>query len=692
MVELEQWIVIQEFYNVKLVIASVLIAILGSYLALELNQKISSLGYLNKKTLLLASFILGVSVWSMHFIGMSAFSLPIHLSYNWRLMLLSMVPILATTLIVFYTLYLTTYKWWKILLSGLLLGIGISSMHYIGMKAINFEGFIQYNWTTFFLSIFVATLISFLAFWIFHSFRYIKNRGLLLSVATLLGLSVSSMHYLGMEATEFCLPVGMSSEIEDGPVSSYHMYGFIFTGIIFIILVFILAYLHLGRRALKRLAYQDLLTGLYNRHWVNKYFESRMNSSFDKNKQPILILSDVDNYKWINETFGYETGDELLQLFAHRLRECAEEKDLVIRYDGNQFLMIKDMDLDYSEEAEAKKMIDILSDSFTINDESIKVTSTLGVALPNKKDSTKKMIRSVEQALKFGKDQVRTTYTIFDEELHSEKREIEMVEALKQAVEHMDGFYLTYQPKIHLKYRSVRSAEVLLRWNDKSLGQVSPGEFIPIAEKNGLIQPITMWVIETAILQLKEWKSNHMGINALSINLSAVHFQLEESNEKINHLFQKYHIDPNDGSIEFEITESAVMKNIDRGVEMVKELKGQGFTIALDDFGTGLSSLMYLKKLPVDTLKLDKSFMDGVPTIKKDNILLEMLVNMSEGLGMTLIAEGIETETQHNFLKKFGSVYVQGYYYGKPMTSSEFQRYLQDIITNNDQLSEQNYG
>ncbi|SDJ34737.1 bifunctional diguanylate cyclase/phosphodiesterase [Salimicrobium halophilum] len=673
---MEEFIILEEFYNTKLIVASILVAILGSYLTLYMNRRIVVMKSYSRVMIVVTSVIMGMTVWAMHFIGMSAFSLKIFVSYDWILTGLSILPVLVASFLAFITLYMTAYKRWKIFVASILIGLGISGMHYLGMTAITYDGFLVYDPGMVGASIIFAIGVAYLGIIFLRKMQNVKKPVALVPVAVVLGISVSGMHYLGMAATDFCLPAQYSSSVRGTPVVSLDIFGIALVILVVTGLLFIFSYIQSRHVTLRKIAYQDALTGLNNRHWVHRFMEKE-GETLHKAGKVLYMLIDIDQYQWINETFGYSQGDQLLQKFADYLSEHKESGDIVVRYEGNQFLFMTPTESNLEAKKEVRQFHESLKRPFLVGDTSIRFSTTIGAAISERKEDIPYLFGNLEQALRYGKTNGKNQFVYYDPFLHSNRREMEIDEYLKRDIEEgMKGFSLVLQPKFQLPHVSLAGAEVLVRWNHKKLGFVSPGEFIPIAEKNGTIQPITSWVLSETLRHLREWKRKGEYIPRLSINLSAVHFQAEGANEMIFETFEKMGVDPASDWVEVEVTETAVMKNIDRAMALLEEMQQRGLRIALDDFGTGLSSFMYLKKLPIHTLKLDKSFMDGVPQQEKDMILLEALIDMARKLDMEIVTEGIEDEEQHVYLNSH-QVIVQGYYYARPLSLEEFEIFLQ---------------
>ncbi|KIL49478.1 putative bifunctional diguanylate cyclase/phosphodiesterase [Jeotgalibacillus soli] len=669
-----EWITLTEYHDTRLIVASLVIAIVGAYAALDLNQKLARSTSTTWPILLLASFTLGMSVWSMHFVGMAAFSLPISISYNWWIVGISVIPVVFGGFIAFYTLYFTKKKVWQIVTAGVLMGLGITAMHYSGMQGINFPGTIHHNIFPFVISIVIAVTSSFIVLYFLKHHQHTPNRWLLLIAAVMIGLSVSSVHYTGMAGAEFLLPVEYFRTLSNEPITSHGILGTVIAVVIITSLSVLLLATQSERHMLKHMAFHDSLTHLHNRRWLDQYFENFINKCKSSNKIPLFLLIDIDRYKWLNETFGFELGDEILLELADRLKKQVDGHGAVIRYDGNQFLMMKGIDSSQQLESVATPIMKAIKSPVKINNNKLALTATIGSTTASNNKGFIEISRELELALKAGKKAGRDRFVPFDESLHSNTREQLLYEELKNALSTKKEFTLVYQPKVELNHFLIDQAEVLMRWNHPTIGNISPSEFIPVAERSGLIQELTAWLLEAACIQLKEWKKENFFIQKIAINLSASHFQYEGANTMIRNILNRVNVDPHELKLEFEVTETSIIENIQRSIYMLEELKEMGITIALDDFGTGLSSLTYLKNLPIDTLKIDQSFISGLPGTEKDEAILETIIQLAKRLGMNVVAEGIQTVGQHSLLKKMGCHYGQGYFYSEPVRASELNK------------------
>ncbi|WP_214892683.1 EAL domain-containing protein [Exiguobacterium sp. H66] len=669
---MNEWIILPKHYEEALVILSVIVAIVGSYASLELNRRLAKATSLRKRTLLLSSLTMGLSIWGMHFIGMGAFELSVAVNYDWVLMLLSVVPAITAAWIAFYLLYYSAITRKKAVLAGSLIGIGITMMHYLGMAAMQFGGDIRYDTGIFTLSVLIAVTVAYVALLLLYMTRHVDKKRILIPVATLMGLAVSAMHYVGMLGTTFCIPADSTTVLSNDPITSNILSEVAIPIFILIILITGL-YIHLERRALQMMAYTDHLTGLHNRRWLDHHM-MKVDGQYNRSKQTMaMALIDLDGYKWINDTFGFDQGDTIIRQFADRIKEILGEEEACIRYNGTQFFLIKQVDTEQLE-GSFNQVLEQIRQPMLLENQEIHLTATIGVILPNPEETLEMRIGQMESALRAGKNEGRDRFVLYDELIHSDRREQLIVGSLRKAMTDYKEFNLVYQPKIALATGKVEQAEVLIRWNHPKLGFISPAEFIPIAEKYSLIHRLTEWVLKETVHQMELWKKEDHFIRQVSVNLSAMHFRSESHNSMIKEIVHHSLERGGELHLQLEITETSVMENLERALMMLGELKQLSLTIALDDFGTGLSSLTHLKHLPIDILKIDKSFIDEVPHDERGTAITEMIIQLAKSLGIEVVAEGVETLEQHEFLKRLGCDYGQGYYYSRPMNVKDLDQ------------------
>lgn len=416
---------------------------------------------------------------------------------------------------------------------------------------------------------------------------------------------------------------------------------------------------------IEHMAYHDPLTGLLNRSALKKDLKELL-ALGKQNKQPLaLMFMDLDRFKMLNDTLGHNSGDKLLIEVSKRLEQINHQDFNVYRYGGDEFIVVLQNTSRNGAESVAEQMIRMFKEPFYINEILYFISLSIGISIfPDHSENEDVLITKADKALYFVKQRSRADFQFYAQEMEKNTNELLLIEtALRRAVEH-DELVLYYQPQIDLASGEIVSYEALLRWKHPVLGIISPAKFIPIAEESGLIIPIGEWVIEEVCKQLWNWNEAGVSETVVAINLSAKQFQQPHLVDMIESLFNTYSITPS--QIEFEITEGA-LQNAEEALVMIQRLKNLGVMISIDDFGTGFSSLMYLKQFPIDSLKIDQSFIKDVLNDKKDEAIVTTILHLAYHLDLSVIAEGIETQEQLEFLSRMNCQKGQGYLFSRPV-------------------------
>ncbi|QID16732.1 EAL domain-containing protein [Nitrogeniibacter mangrovi] len=414
------------------------------------------------------------------------------------------------------------------------------------------------------------------------------------------------------------------------------------------------------------LAHFDPLTHLPNRaFWIERVRAQVMTARRHQEQFAVLFL-DLDQFKTVNDSLGHAIGDRLLAVVASRLQSVLREDDLLARQGGDEFVAMLTR-LPRAEDAAvvANKMTEVLREPIAIDHHELSVSVSIGIALyPQDATDADVLLKQADLAMYSAKEAGRNAYQFFRDEmnLHAQ-HQLRMSSALRRALER-DEFELHYQPQVSGADGRIVGYEALLRWESGVLGRVPPAEFIPVAEATGLILPIGEWVLRTAFAQQARWREDGEDTPRLAINISALQFRHEGFVAKLEQLLAGAGADP--ARIELEITESALMQGGGDMVERLQRLRRIGFTLALDDFGTGYSSLAYLKRFPIERLKIDRSFVRDLPDDPEDCAIADATLSLARDLGMEVVAEGVETEAQRSYLTARGCHVLQGYLFGRP--------------------------
>ncbi len=429
---------------------------------------------------------------------------------------------------------------------------------------------------------------------------------------------------------------------------------------------------------IKKLAYYDFLTGLPNRMlFIDRLNQSILNTDRNKSVLGVLFL-DLDSFKRINDTMGHAKGDELLKIVSKRLTNTIRESDTVCRVGGDEFLiLIQNIDNDKCIIEVAEKILNIFEESFRIDGNDLYITTSIGGAIyPIDGVDVETLIKNADIAMYKAKEKGRNKFQLCTEVIKDSLiEEMKLTNSLYQAIERNE-LELYYQPQVSLITEKIIGLEALIRWNTTELGMVNPGDFIYIAEKTGLILPIGEWVLKRACSQNKKWQDDGILNVPIAVNLSVNQFQNREIIEGIVAILKETGLDPND--LELEITENIIMKETEYIIESLKQLKQLGVKIAIDDFGTEYSSLNYIKQLPVDKIKIDISFIRGININYKDEAIIKVIISLAKNLGLKVIAEGVETKEQFDFLRDEMCDEIQGYYYYKPMPARQIEELMRN--------------
>ncbi|HKB63344.1 MAG TPA: EAL domain-containing protein [Burkholderiales bacterium] len=424
------------------------------------------------------------------------------------------------------------------------------------------------------------------------------------------------------------------------------------------------------------LAQFDALTGLPNRN----LFQDRLTQAMalaKRNDWPMAVLFiDLDRFKLVNDTLGHGAGDKLLKEAAGRLRSCVRASDTVGRLGGDEFAAIlSELARPGDAGLVAQKIIDVFKRPFDLEGKETYVTASVGVTLyPADTDNAEALVVNADAAMYRAKEQGRNNYQYFTRDMNERAvQRVQMEIALRRALER-EEFRLFYQPKADLVTGKICGFEALLRWEHPDKGMVLPGEFIPVLEETGLIVQAGEWVLRTACVQIKAWQEAGLKVPSISVNLSARQFEQKNLKEAVGQILGDTKVDPS--LIEFEITESLLMNDPEGAARTLHSLKESGVKLSMDDFGTGYSSLGYLKRFPIDTLKIDRTFVRDISTDADDATLTRAIINLAQNLRLNVVAEGVETEAQLAFLCLNGCDEMQGYLFARPTTGEECGRML----------------
>jgi diguanylate cyclase (GGDEF)-like protein len=675
-------------YSPTLVIISLCVAILASYTALDLSGRIATAkGRAVHLWTAGGAIAMGVGVWSMHFIGMLAFNLPVDLGYDISITLLSLLIGVLSSGFALWLVSQPQLPAWQLAFGALVMGAGISAMHYTGMAAMRMQPGIDYAPALFGASLMIAVGASGAALWIAFRLRqhapYVRLiRG---GAAVIMGIAIVGMHYTGMAAARFA----------DGSFCGAAVNGLNGKGLDNLVLITTLAVLSIAlltsildarleartaslaqslteaNRELTQLALHDTLTGLPNRTLLADRIDQAMSRVQEEGGCFALMFIDLDGFKPVNDAFGHHMGDLLLREVALRLREDLRSQDTLARIGGDEFVLLVQLTEQIDALNLASRQVGLIARPFRVAEHDLQISASIGIALfPGNGQNASELLMNADAAMYHAKNAGKNGYSFFDASMNSNARkQLQLLQDLRNAVEHQQ-FSLHYQPKFDAANGRPVGAEALLRWEHPTQGMLLPDKFIELAEKTGLIIPIGEWVLNEACRQMREWYV--MGYTGwrIAVNLSAIQFCHAGLVQSVARALATHHLPAN--SLTLEITETTAMSDADASMTVLQELSEMGVDLSIDDFGTGYSSLMYLKRLPANELKIDRGFVRDLEHDSDDAAIVSAIVALGQALGLRIVAEGVETGSQQDFLTQLGCDSLQGYLLGHPLPAERF--------------------
>lgn len=424
------------------------------------------------------------------------------------------------------------------------------------------------------------------------------------------------------------------------------------------------------------LALHDFLTSLPNRLFIEKSILKKMQTAKLKDSKIFMFYIDLDRFKIINDTLGHDVGDEMLIEASNRIQASLRGSDIVARVGGDEFIILSET-LHTNDEAKVvcERIIKLFAEPIQTKKHLLNITLSIGVAVfPDDAKDYQTLLKHADIAMYQAKDSGKNTFSFYQKRLFDDaKNRLNMEQAFKNAIDNNE-FYMLYQPKYTLEDKKIVGLEALVRWKNETLGFIGPDKFIPIAEDTGFILELGLFIFKQACKDFLIFRQCAKSLEKISINVSAVQLYQENFVDNLISIIKEVGIDSK--SIVIEITETYIMKNVEHSMKILNELKMVGFSISIDDFGTGHSSLNYLKKFPIDELKIDKSFVDGIPNDQNDTSIVQAIISMSKSLGYVNVAEGIENEDQEKFLLDSYCALGQGFHFCRPKTKDELIEFL----------------
>ncbi len=695
-------LILQCSYNPLLVFLAYVVATAASLTALNLAERV---GHAERRGARLmwrwvGAFCLAGGIWSMHFIGMLAFQAPVPIHYDMLTTSASLLIVFIAALLAMHTLGHEHVSLPQCLLAALCIGLGIASMHYSGMAAVRSPASQYYEPRLFALSILIAIATSLIALLLAMYFR--KGDGfyhqMLKYLASLvMGAAIVSMHFTGMWSLSLVVPLGTPLQLQAADNSQELG---LTIGLIALLIIgsglsaawadrkleskerdllrvnALLSQLDHARASLQQAAHYDALTNLLNRRGFNQLFAEKLQEHIQCSQGLAVMFLDIDHFKRINDSLGHDAGDEMLKVVAERIRSTVREHDVIARLGGDEFCIL--VSLHSGDEARqlAHRVMEKMKDPIALFGRSLVMTTSIGISLlPEDGQTCEELLKHADLALYQSKGSGRNNLHFFSSHLKSKvSLELQLEEELHDALQKNAGLQLFYQPILDLRSGQISKLEALVRWQHPQHGLLTPERFIGIAEANGFIAELDAWVLRRACHDLKRLAKGGLAELKVAVNCSALNLGRHELVEEIQDTFLSTGVQPQ--RLELEVTENALMGNINRAAELLLQLRNLGMSLSIDDFGTGYSSLAYLRRLPLDTLKIDRSFVQDIPESQQGMDIVQAIIGMAHTLKLKVVAEGVETPQQLEFLRKHGCDFIQGYLLSRPLPLE----LLQDLL------------
>ncbi|NIE64500.1 EAL domain-containing protein [Burkholderia sp. Ax-1719] len=669
-----------------------MVAFLASFTALEGAAMLSTVTSNRWRHVWLAgsACAMGIGIWSMHFIGMIALTLPIAVGYDLDVTAASLALAVLAALVALATVSRGCLSARRLLAAGSVMGIGVAAMHYTGMIAMRMSPSIEYDPARVALSVAIAIGASISALWLAFHLRDSRRENIVwkrLGAAAVMAFAISGMHYTGMSAATFaegsrCLSThkvdANALALIVGVASTVVLIGTLW--------IFgtqanrLSASLDRAAHTIRHLGTHDALTDLPNR----AYLMARAKELAQRGALAVLFV-DLDGFKVVNDTLGHKIGDDLLRQAAARIADCAREGDLVARLGGDEFVVVTagstrahshaDNPVGDAAETIARRILASLAEEFVLAEAlPVRIGASIGIALSqDESTSLDTLLSHADCAMYAAKRSGRNTFLCFEDSMsRSTLRSLHIQRDLHVALAR-EQFDLVFQPKYTVDGKAMTGAEALLRWHHPVLGNVPPLEFIPIAERAGLMIAIGDWVLRRICAHLLEWEREALGPMSIAMNLSSMQFNLPRIVERIDAIVTAAGVPPE--RLMFEISEATAMQDVDRTRAVVQALRDRGYAVALDDFGTALSSLGHLQDFRVDQIKIDRAFVSGLDdTSSRSSALLSAVMALARVLGIEVVAEGVETVAQSLKLLALDCDQMQGFLCGSPLAGDEFRR------------------
>lgn len=700
-----QTVILDCQHDPSLVFLAYLVASAAGFTALAMANRVSSSHTVGGRELWrwIGAFALGGGIWSMHFIAMLSFSAPLHIGYNFKITLLSLLIAIAVSYAVMWVISRKRLVAWQYLAAAVTAGVGIATMHYSGMAAIESAATLYYDPTLFIVSVLIAIGASLAAVVLAFYFRGKtgeRAHWLRVLASLVMGGAIASMHFTGMAAMTLAVPTDLYPHVLR-PVAETGEQSVLAISIGVIALIIIVAgigaswadqRLREQHAKLRRVAQQlnvvtqyDPLTNLFNGRAFTQ-LATRALSAVEPQQSWTLLFIDLDNFKRINDSLGHASGDHLLQLVAQRVRSALGGEDVLARFSGDEFCVLAKVEHGYQAEQLASRIVDQLQSPFTLSCGQLTQTASIGFSVfPQDSSSYDALFKHAGLAVGYCKHNGRNRSLRFSPDLERRAHmDLTLEQDLRRALNE-EGLHVHYQPIVSSESGRVISLEALARWNHPQRGTISPEVFAPLAEQHGFIVELDLWVAERACRDLMSLRNAGFPELRVAFNCSALNLSNRALPSAIEQILKRTGLD-SDGLV-MEVTENALMNNLNTAVEILEEIRQLGVKISIDDFGSGYSSLAYLRKLPVNSLKVDRSFIREIPAEANDMAITAAIIAMAHKLQLKVVAEGVESQEQLEFLRANDCDLIQGYLFSRPLSLDALLAWLAPPVQASPQLT-----
>ncbi|EXF94664.1 diguanylate phosphodiesterase [Pseudomonas fluorescens HK44] len=689
-----------------LVLLAYLVACAASFATLDIAERIGHAESPASQRLWrwVGACCLSGGIWAMHFIGMLAFQAPIDIHYDLPITLLSLLIAFIAAFLAMNTLSNTQLNVRQYVQTSICIGLGIATMHYVGMTAMRSNAVAHYQPIVFGLSILIAIGASAIALLLSHGLRNgggIAHQVLKYTASLVLGAGIVSMHFTGMQSMSLVLPTGVPMQLS---VDNDHLQLALTIALIALLVIgssisaaladkklqhkehdlrrvnTLLGQLDQARMSLQQVAHYDALTNLINRRGFNQIFAEKLIEKSTGGGMLAVMFLDIDHFKRINDSLGHDAGDELLKVLANHIKSSTRSHDdVVARFGGDEFCIL--VNLRERDEARhmAQRIMQKMKEPIELAGRRMVMTTSIGISVfPDDGKSCEELLKNADLALYQSKGNGRNGLHFFSPNLKTRATmALQLEEELRNALRDEAGLMLYYQPIYDLKSGHVSKLEALIRWQHPVHGLLAPDRFIAIAEANGLIAELDNWVLRKACEDLSELSRHGCESLKITVNCSPLNLMREELAEEIECALRLAGVAPQ--RLELEVTENALMGNLANTLVLLRKIRALGVSLSIDDFGTGYSSLAYLKRLPLNTLKIDRSFIQDIPKATQDMEIVQAIIVMAHTLHLQVVTDGVETPEQYQVLKHFGCDFVQGYLLSRPVPLAELRPVLNEI-------------